>query len=310
MYNNLAIVEMNRNINDALKIYQTTLNYADISGNINIVALVHSNLSQIYFWSGNVKDAEKEITISEKLSELEEEYNIRYDISAFRADLKASKGDFRDAIVYLDRAIKISEERGSEFYKNLYELKKLEFKTLLGQKIDENTVKKFVSTISEKGNEISIYYILPYVGLIYLYSGNFEQALNVLEKCYKEGSGKLTFLELVIAMGNLPFVHLMLKNKDGFIEYYNILKEKSKMLNIDIFYLHVYNTVYNYIMKKEENMNEEENYFIERGLWLMLLNMYISYYKINPKHDVMNKINETAKKMGIEFENLSLLLKK
>mgnify|MGYP001626478327 FL=1 len=41
-YNNLAIVEMNRNINDALKIYQTTLNYADISGNINIVALVHA----------------------------------------------------------------------------------------------------------------------------------------------------------------------------------------------------------------------------------------------------------------------------
>jgi len=287
-----------------LEMYNSALNYADLSGNIYLVMLIHNNLGQIYFWSGKIKDAEKEIIVSEKLSEIQEEFNIRYDIFAFVADFKTMKGDFFDALTYLDHAIEITKEKGSEFYKSLYEIKKLEVSAIMGKQINEEDINNALESIRNVSTEISLLYVLPYVGLAYLYSGRYDKALDVFQRCYNEGKEKLQFLELIVSLGNLPMVYLLLKNKEMFIEYYKILKNRSEMLNIDTLYLHVYNPAYEYIQKIDQSFNNEEKFFTENGLFNLLLKMYISYYAVNPIKEIKDKITNVAQRLGISVENI------
>jgi len=303
-YNNLALIEINNNFNNVLEMYNSALNYADLSGNIYLVTLIHSNLGQIYFWSGKIKDAEKEIIVSEKLSEIQEEFNIRYDIFAFVADFKTMKGDFFDALTYLDHAIEITKEKGSEFYKSLYEIKKLEVSAIMGKQINEEDINNALESIRNVSTEISLLYVLPYVGLAYLYSGRYDKALDVFQRCYNEGKEKLQFLNLIVSLGNLPMVYLLLKNKEMFIEYYKILKNRSEMLNIDTLYLHVYNPAYEYIQKIDQSFNNEEKFFTENGLFNLLLKMYISYYAVNPIKEIKDKITNVAQRLGISVENI------
>lgn len=298
-YNNLGLIEINNNFENVMNMYNTALNYADISGNTYLVTLLHSNLSQIYFWAGMVRDAEKEINVGEHLSELKGEFNIRYDIFAFRADLKTIKGNFIDALLYLDQAINVTKKRGSEFYEYLYELKKLEVLAITGKKIDEGEIEKVMANISRVGSETSLLYVLPYVGLIHLYSGRIEKALEIFLKSYNEGEKKLQFLELIVTLGNIPMAYLLMGKIEKFVEYYNILKEKSKKLKIEVLYLHIYRPVYNYIQKSEPSFNDDEKFLLENGLLHMLLKMYISYYHINPNKDLKSKIFKLAEKLNI-----------
>ncbi len=303
-YNNLALIEINNNFKNVLDMYNSALNYADLSGNIYLVTLIHSNLGQIYFWSGRIKDAEKEINVSEKLSEIQGEFNIRYDIFAFVADFKTIKGDFYDALNYLDQAIAITKEKGSEFYKSLYEIKKLEVSAIMGKQINEEDINNALESIRNVSTETSFLYVLPYVGLAYLYSGRYGKALDVFERCYNEGKDRLQFLELIVTLGNLPMVHLLLKNKEKFIEYYELLMEKSKLLNIDTLYLHIYKPAYEYIKKIDQSLSNEEKFFNENGLFNLLLKMYTSYYAVNPANEIKDKITSVAQRLGISVENI------
>lgn len=298
-YNNLGLIEINNNFENVMSMYNKALNYADISGNTYLITLLHTNLGQIYFWSGMVADAEKEIKVAEHLSELMGEFNIRFDIFAFIADLKTIKGNFNDALIYLDQAINVTKEKGSEFYEYLYKLKKLEVLAIMGKKIEESEIDKIMPNILKVGTETSLLYVLPYVGLIHLYSGRIEKALEIFLKSYNEGEKKLQFLELIVTLGNIPMAYLLMGKIEKFVEYYNILKEKSERLKIEVLYLHTYRPVYNYVQKYVQNYHDDEKFLLENGLLHMLLKMYISYYHVNPNEELKSKIFNLAEKLNI-----------
>ncbi|MEM0098563.1 MAG: tetratricopeptide repeat protein [Thermoplasmata archaeon] len=294
IYNNLSLIDLNKDLKKALDEYQKSLIYADMSSNTYLSIAIRLNISQIYFWIGMVKEAEKEIEVALNISKTTEEVEIRHSIYSYLSDFYMMKGNFDMAIDYITNAIKISISMGSNFYKQIYEVKRNIILNLIG---------KVAPEIKENYEGEGIIGILMdlYRGLLLLSSGKFSESAELLFNSLEKGKEKLTFLDIVMFEGNLPFAYLMANNKEKFLEYFYKLNQWAEKLGVDMIYIHTYRPSIDFIEKGERTLEKEEEYFLKRDLKFLLLKTYIIYYKITGDQNVLEKIKNYSKIMNFNY---------
>ncbi|MEM2489170.1 MAG: tetratricopeptide repeat protein, partial [Thermoplasmata archaeon] len=294
IYNNLSLIDLNKDLKKALDEYQKSLIYADMSSNTYLSIAIRLNISQIYFWIGMVKEAEKEIEVALNISKTTEEVEIRHSIYSYLSDFYMMKGNFDMAIDYITNAIKISISMGSNFYKQIYEVKRNIILNLIG---------KVAPEIKENYEGEGIIGILMdlYRGLLLLSSGKFSESAELLFNSLEKGREKLTFLDIVMFEGNLPFAYLMANNKEKFLEYFYKLNQWAEKLGVDMIYIHTYRPSIDFIEKGERTLEKEEEYFLKRDLKFLLLKTYIIYYKITGDQNVLEKIKNYSKIMNFNY---------
>ncbi|MEM3976906.1 MAG: tetratricopeptide repeat protein, partial [Thermoplasmata archaeon] len=294
IYNNLSLIDLNKDLKKALDEYQKSLIYADMSSNTYLSIAIRLNISQIYFWIGMVKEAEKEIEVALNISKTTEEVEIRHSIYSYLSDFYMMKGNFDMAIDYITNAIKISISMGSNFYKQIYEVKRNIILNLIG---------KVAPEIKENYEGEGIIGILMdlYRGLLLLSSGKFSESAELLFNSLEKGREKLTFLDIVMFEGNLPFAYLMANNKEKFLEYFYKLNQWAEKLGVDMIYIHTYRPSIDFIEKGERTLEKEEEYFLKRDLKFLLLKTYIIYYKITGDQNVLDKIKNYSKIMNFNY---------
>ncbi|MEM3198979.1 MAG: tetratricopeptide repeat protein, partial [Thermoplasmata archaeon] len=294
IYNNLSLIDLNKDLKKALDEYQKSLIYADMSSNTYLSIAIRLNISQIYFWIGMVKEAEKEIEVALNISKTTEEVEIRHSIYSYLSDFYMMKGNFDMAIDYITNAIKISISMGSNFYKQIYEVKRNIILNLIG---------KVAPEIKENYEGEGIIGILMdlYRGLLLLSSGKFSESAELLFNSLEKGREKLTFLDIIMFEGNLPFAYLMANNKEKFLEYFYRLNQWAEKLDVDMIYIHTYRPTIDFIEKGERTLEKEEEYFLKKDLKFLLLKTYIIYYKITGDQNVLEKIKNYSKIMNFNY---------
>ena len=294
IYNNISLIDINRDVKRALDDYQKSLFYADMSGNAYLSIAIRLNLSQLYFWSGKVKEAEKEIKIGFELSEISGEQEIRHSIYSYLSDIYLLKGNFNEAIKKVEEAIKISNVTGAKYFESIYELKKREILAIKG--IEQEQAANPYDPESVMGITVDLYN-----SLILLYSGKFKDSSELLENALRRGEGKFTFIDTIIFEGNLPFVHLLNGNKLKFIESYEKLKKKCDSINMDILYLHSLAPTYKYLKNFNPELENEEKFMVDNKLMFLLLKTYLIYYNVSYDANILEKIKEISKNIGFDY---------
>ncbi len=286
IYNNLSLIDVNKDVNVAIDEYQKSMVYADMAGNAYLSIAIRLNISQLYFWTGKVKEAEKEINVAFQISKLTGEMEMRHSIYSYLSDVHILKGEFEKAIEYIQEAIKISESMGSKFFTLLYKLKKNEIYAMMGREIEIFP--------EDDDNDVTSIYISLYKSMIMLYQGKFKESANLMQQALEKSKGKITFLDTVIFEGNLPFAYLMAGEREKFLESYRELKKKADDLKIDMIYLHAYYPSIDFIERGENTLEREEMYFNGNGLKFLLLKTYID-------GNILKKIGEISSSINFNY---------
>jgi tetratricopeptide (TPR) repeat protein len=296
IYNNLSLIEINRDAMKALDHYQKSLIYADMSGNIYLSIAIRLNISQLYFWTGRVKEAEKEIGIGFELSKITGEMEIRHSIYSYLTDIFVLKGDFDNALKNLDEAIRISGDMGATFFRDIYELKKKEILAMMGRFEGE------ISCDYDRNTIMGINYDL-YNSIILLYQGKFSEASSLMDEALSRARGRFTILDIIIFEGNLPLAYLLSGDIEKFKEKYDSLKSMIKSLNIDFLYLHSYTPAINLLEGRDPELEKEEKFMVENGLRFLLLKTYIAYYRVSRDLNILERIKNIGNEIGFNYKH-------
>lgn len=298
IYNDLALIETGRNFRKTLNYYELSLSYANLSGNIYLLIILNYNIAQIYFWNSYVKEADKSIESARNLSEMINEYDIRHSIFSFLSDVEKIKGNFKEALSTIDRAITFSEKMNSTFYMYYYTIKKYEILTILGEDIPLEKINEIIEKMKEYNPDLYEAYALGSYSKIFIYKGDIDKAIEYALRAVNKSKTLIPFVDYVDVYGNIPFMYAIKNDFEQFKNSYNELKELSDKMEGDLIHLRIYSPCIN------GKFDEIEKFFIENNLKFLLFKMYLCYYNFKKDEISKTKLLNLAKDLGINIEKL------
>lgn len=304
IYNNLALIETGRNFEKTLEYYELALSYANLSGNIYLLIILNYNMAQINFWNSNIKDAEKGIKVAKNLSEIINEFDIRHSIISFLSDVEVVKGNFSEALDYIDKAINLSEKMDSIFISSFYKLKKFKILSILGEQIPSDQIDDIISIMKKLNPELYEPYALGEKGKICIYTGKFDEGINFLNIAEKKGREVLTFVDYADIIGEIPFSYILKKDFLNFKKGVEEIRNFSNNLKANLLHLKAYLP----IVSEDESFEKNEEFLSNSGLKFLLLKMYICFYEFKKDNGLKSKILKLSDDLGLKLNNFYKLV--
>ena len=298
VYNNLALIETTRDFNKTRNYYELALSYANLSGNIYLLIVLNYNMALINFWNSNIKEAEQNVKIAKNLSEIINEYEIRHSILLFLSDIEKTRGNFSEALNYIDRAISFAEKIDSKFLFSFYNLKKFEILSIIGKTISIDIVDKMINDMKNLNPDLYAPYALSQKGKILIYRGEVKEGINYLLLAEKS-KDILTFIDYIDFLGEIPFAYILNKDYENFEKSVQILEDLSKKINGNVIQLKAYFPA----LKGKECFEENEKFLLNNGLKFLLLKMYITYYEMKKEEYLKNKLIDLSREISAKTEN-------
>ena len=298
VYNNLALIETSRDFNKTRNYYELALSYANLSGNIYLLIVLNYNMALINFWNSNIKEAEQNVKVAKNLSEIINESEIRHSIFLFLSDVEKTKGNFSEALNYIDWAISFAEKMDSKFLSSFYNLKKFEILSIIGKTISTENVDKMINEMKNFNPDLFAPYALSQKGKILIYRGEVKEGINYLLLSEKS-KNILTFIDYIDFLGDIPFAYILNKDYENFEKSVKILEDLSKKINGNVIQLKAYFPA----LKGKECFEENEKFLLNNGLKFLLLKMYITYYEIKKEENLKNKLVDLSKEINAKTEN-------
>ncbi len=305
VYNNLALLdEADKDLKKTLDYYELSLSYANLSGNIYLLIIINYNIAEINFWNCKIEEAERGIKIAKNLSEMINEVDVRHSIFSFLSDVEKFKGNFIDALDYIERAISYSKKMDSIFYTSFYSLKKFELYSIIGRELDIDEINKDVENLKKINPRIYEPYTFGPLGKMKIYNGEIDEAIESLIKAYSVSPNLVSFVNYVDIVGNIPFAFALKGDFENFKKYVKDLISLSNSLKGNILHINAYIPS----LKDGDSFSNSEKFLLENNLKFLLLIMYISYYSFNKDYSIKIKIVELSNEIGIRKDFINKLI--
>ncbi|MGC8663765.1 MAG: tetratricopeptide repeat protein [Thermoplasmata archaeon] len=305
VYNNLALLdEADKDLKKTLDYYELSLSYANLSGNIYLLIIINYNIAEINFWNCKIEEAERGIKIAKNLSEMINEVDVRHSIFSFLSDVEKFKGNFIDALDYIERAISYSKKMDSIFYTSFYSLKKFELYSIIGRELDIDEINKDVENLKKINPRIYEPYTFGPLGKMKIYNGEIDEAIESLIKAYSVSPDLVSFVNYVDIVGNIPFAFALKGDFENFKKYVKDLISLSNSLKGNILHINAYIPS----LKDGDSFSNSEKFLLENNLKFLLLIMYISYYSFNKDYSIKIKIVELSNEIGIRKDFINKLI--
>lgn len=304
IYNNLALIETGRNFEKTLEYYELALSYANLSGNIYLLIILNYNIAQINFWNSNIKDAERAIKVAKNLSEIINEFDVRHSIISFLSDVEVIKGNFSEALNYIDKAISISERMDSIFISSFYKLKKFKILSILGEHIPNDQMDNIISIMKKSNPELYEPYAYGEKGKIYIYTGKIDEGINLLHIADKKAREILTFVDYADIIGEIPFSYILKKDFVNFKKEVEEIRDFSENLKANLLHLKAYLP----IVSEDSSFEKNEEFLSNSGLKFLLLKMYICCYEFKKDDGLKNKLLKLSNDLGLKLNNFYNLI--
>ncbi len=299
IYNNLALIEVNTDVENGFHYYNEAIKFAGLSGNDSLLIVLHYNIADTYFWLGRVSESLREIEIATKISEYKNEIEVRHTLYSFLSDFYIYSGNFHKAIEYINEAIKISEKIGSIFYYNLYKIKISSIWTRMGVDINIDEIMKSYEKVMKISEENGKILAGPYVGLIKLYR-NEKDAINILENSFESAFKAGDITKIVLPASNLMFAHLLNRNFEKFKDLWLRIKNVYERQNVNPVTFQIFGPVFNYLNGKDAKIEEFENKLMVENLVFLVGIMHLSYYIVSKNEVSKSKAEDIFKTLALK----------
>jgi len=299
IYNNLALIEVNTDVENGFHYYNEAIKFAGLSGNDSLLIVLHYNLADTYFWLGRVSESLREIEIATKISEYKNKIEVRHTLYSFLTDFYIYSGNFHKAIEYINEAIKISENIGSIFYYNLYKIKRSSIWTRMGVDVNTDEIMESYENVMKISEENGKILAGPYVGLIKLYR-NEKDAINILEDSFESAFKAGDITKIVLPASNLMFAYILNGDLEKFKDLWLRIKDVYEKNNVNPVTFQIFEPVFNYMNGKDAKIEEFENRLMTENLLFLVGIMHLSYYTVSKNEVSKSNADDIFKRLALK----------
>ncbi len=301
IYNNLANLLLYNNIKDSIEKYLKALTYADLAGDESLIIDLHYNLANLYFTIGKFEDSERELYIANKFAELKKVFETRILIYTFSAEISLFKGDFSQAISYIEKAMEIARKINSEYYIASLNVQKYVIFTIMGVEIKDEEINENIEKLRSIDEDLFLTNDADNLGLIYIYSGKIENAIKILERAYGYGKERLNIDEILSTFFSLSMAYIISGNHDAFMKIYDETMEKLKGQEMNPVEFIILRPLYVYIKNKINEVNSNLKKLMDHNFYFLYTVLNSLYYLVSGDIEYKENAKRMMEKLGISI---------
>ncbi len=297
IYNNLAIINQGKDLKKSKEFYEKALGMGYLAGNNYILFVINYNLSIINFWLGNIIEAEKLLSVSNKLSKMMNELDVRHAINALLSDINTIQGRYNTARDNIDEAIEITENYNYMYFNDLYIIKKNTINVIFGHNPSSEELNYYSERIYKQTISPLIALFHGEMGISYFFLGDIQLSIKFLESSVQRARKMFQPFDYVFYEG-IYLASLFLYDQEKFKYEYDEISKRWKSFNANNIFLRIFDEL-------EDSGNLEKEY----GYMNLFLPLYI-YYILKYYKTKNIEFIEKAKDLSEKFKFNDILIKK
>ena len=286
---------------DSIEKYLKALTYADLSGDESLIIALHYNLANLYFTIGKFEDSERELYIANKFAELKKVFETRILIYTFSSEISLYKGDFSQAISYIEKAIEIARKMNSEYYIVSLNIQKYVIFTIMGVEIKDEEINENIEKLRSIDEDLFLTNDASNLGLIYIYSGKIDNAITILERAYGYGKERLNIDQILSTFFSLSMAYIISGNYDAFMKIYDETMEKLKGQEMNPIEFIILRPLYVYIKNKINEVNSNLKKLMDHNFYFLYTVLNFLYYLVSGDIEYKENAKRMMEKLGINI---------